>query len=89
MEGKPFELVTINIGETRQHVDKFFKTLDIDPNFEVLFDPEGVAAKNWNIYAYPSNYLLGKNYKIRYAYSGALQWDNVDTVTTVMSLINE
>ncbi len=89
MKGKPFKLLTVNIGESKEHVGKFFGKIEIQPNFEVLFDPEGVAAKNWNIYAYPSSYLLGKKYKIRYAYSGALQWDNVDTVTTVTSLIDE
>ena len=89
MEGKPFKVVTVDIGETKEHVTQFLKMLKIEPNFKVLFDTDGQAAKDWKIYAYPSNYILGKNHKVRYAFRGALEWDNADTIGVIERLIAE
>ncbi len=89
MKGKPFKVVTVNIGETPKHVIDFFNVLKIKPNFEVLFDTDGKAVDDWKIYAYPSNYLLDKNHQIRYGYRGALHWDDENTVKIIEALIAE
>ena len=86
LEGQPFRVVTINIGESKAHVESFFDRLNIAPNFTVLFDLDGEVAKAWKVYAYPSNYLLNKHHKVRYGYRGALKWDEPRVVETIQAL---
>lgn len=85
---RSFRVVTINIGESKAHVQAFLEKRGIRPNFDVLFDADGKATRDWKIYAYPSNYLLDKQHKVRYGYRGALEWDSPETVEIVQSLLD-
>ncbi|MCP3688028.1 MAG: TlpA family protein disulfide reductase [Gammaproteobacteria bacterium] len=84
LKGRPFEVLTVNIGESRGRVEKFMQELKV--NFPVLLDESGKAVRDWRVYAFPSNFLIDKNGQIRYAYSGALEWDTKDVIATIESL---
>ncbi len=85
LEGRPFKVVTINIGESQEHIQEFVKDLQV--NFEILLDRESESVRNWNIYAYPSNFLLDKTGKITHAYRGALAWDSPVVVEVIESML--
>ncbi len=87
-EDKPFRVLAVNVGETKTHVEAFFEQLEISPNFDVLFDPDGEVAKAWKVYAVPSTYLLDREQNIRYGYRGALRWDNPGVVEIVQDLLD-
>ncbi len=87
LEGEDFALLTVDIKEPQEKILGFFKEHKIEHNFPVLMDIDGNASKQWKVYAYPSNYLLDKNGKIRYGYRGALEWDKEDVVKTIRSLL--
>lgn len=87
LEGENFALLTVDIKEPPEKILGFFKEHHIEHNFPVLMDIDGSASKQWKVYAYPSNYLLDKNGKIRYGYRGALEWDKEDIVKTIRSLL--
>jgi len=83
--GKPFDILTVNIGESTARVKDF-----LDPyekNFKVLLDEDGEVVRNWRVYAFPSNYLIDRNGKIQYAYRGALEWDSPEVVKIIESLL--
>jgi peroxiredoxin len=46
-----------------------------------------VAVRDWKVYAYPSNFVLDKQGKIRYAYRGALEWDSDNIVKEFEDLL--
>jgi len=81
---KPFEIVTVNIGESRTRVVDFLHSVDAD--LPVLLDRNGKAAREWRIYAFPSNFLIDQQGSIRYANHGALEWDSSEVVNIVNSL---
>ena len=85
MQGKPFKVVAVNIGESPEKIQKFVKSIPV--NFEILLDTDGNAVRDWKVYAYPSNYLLDKNGQIQFAYRGALQWDAENIINTIDSLL--
>lgn len=90
MEGKPFRVVAVNIGETPKAIDEFLKQLGdtgISLDFPVLLDEKGKSVRDWKVYAYPSNYLLNKAGNIKYAYRGALEWDAPHIVETIESML--
>ena len=88
LKDQPFRVVPVNIGESKARVEAFLKKRKVTPNFKVLFDPDGKVARQWKIYAYPSNYLLNKQHKVRYGYRGALEWDEPHIIETIQELLD-
>jgi thiol-disulfide isomerase/thioredoxin len=84
MQGRPFKVVSINIGESLNDIKLFTNSIPV--NFKILMDQDGQAVRDWKVYAYPSNYLLDREGNIRFAYRGALEWDAPDIIDTIESL---
>ena len=85
-EGRPFRLLAVNISEDQAHVEQFFDKLGIQPDFDVLYDSSGEAARAWNIYTIPSTYLVDKQQRLRFGYRGALEWDRPDVIELIQDL---
>ena len=85
MQSKPFEILTVNIGEDSKVIKEFVNKIKFD--LPILMDADGIAVKDWKVYAYPSNYVLDKQGIIRYAYRGALEWDSENIVKTFEDLL--
>ncbi|BBB24591.1 conserved hypothetical protein [Isorropodon fossajaponicum endosymbiont JTNG4] len=84
LKDKPFKILTVNVGESKQEIDASMKKVKFD--LPIMLDHSGQAVKDWDVYAYPSNFFLDKNGKIRYTYRGALEWDAKPIVKTIQSL---
>ncbi len=84
---KPFAVVTINIGEPEAHIKRFVKDLPV--NFEILLDDTGKTVLDWNVYAYPSNFLLDQAGNITHAYRGALEWDSPEVVEVIEAALKK
>jgi peroxiredoxin len=80
-----FKILTVNVGEPKAKIIKFTKKIPLD--LPILLDEDGIAVKNWGVYAYPSNFLIDKNGVIRYGYRGALEWDKQSVVETIKTLL--
>ena len=52
-------------------------------------DYDASTSKDWMIYVYPSSYLVDHQGKIRYAYLGALEWDSIENLKIVRSLLRK
>ncbi len=89
LKDQPFRVVAVNIGETPEAINAFLLKLGetgIQLDFPVLLDEKGKSVRDWKVYAYPSNYLIDRKGKIRYAYRGALEWDAPNIVETIEDL---
>ncbi|MDH3386773.1 MAG: TlpA family protein disulfide reductase [Gammaproteobacteria bacterium] len=80
-----FEIVTVNVGETRERISRFLQRVPIE--LALLMDVDNRVAKNWNIYVYPSSYLVDQQGIIRYAYLGALEWDSPENIAIIQNLL--
>lgn len=79
-----FAVLSVDIGETAEAVTAFLRK--VEAGYPVLLDPEGTTVKAWDIRAFPTSFLLDCSGRIRYAYFGALEWDDEDTVQLIRSL---
>jgi thiol-disulfide isomerase/thioredoxin len=86
IDNSKFEIVTVNVGEDRERIDKFLARVPVE--LPLLMDNEGIVAAAWKVYVYPSSYLVDHQGKIRYAYLGALEWDSAETIKIIQSLLN-
>lgn len=85
LQDQPFRILAVNIGEPREQVQEFLQKVEV--NFDVLLDENSLAVRDWQVYAYPSNFLIDRDGSIRYAYRGALQWDADEVVEVIESLL--
>jgi thiol-disulfide isomerase/thioredoxin len=82
-----FRIVTVNVGEDRERVAEFLQQVPVE--LPVLMDYDASTSKDWMIYVYPSSYLVDHQGTIRYAYLGALEWDSIENLKIVRSLLSK
>lgn len=80
-----FEILAANLGENPKQVKLFLKEHPV--NFPVLFDKGSMTAKQWKVFAYPSSYLIDKTGKIRFALFGGTEWDDIEHINAINSLL--
>jgi len=86
LAGRPFTILAVNVRETPGTIWKFRKLVRV--SFPLLLDPEGQAAADWGIDAYPSSFLVDPRGRVRYAAYGPRQWDAPEIIGTIESLMD-
>lgn len=87
LKNQPFEILAVNLAENRAAIDTFLKAHTV--NFPILQDPTGSAVQTWQVFAYPSTYLIDRKGRIRYALFGGSEWDQPDPMAKIRHLIAE
>lgn len=83
----PFKILAINMGETKDEVQKFVD--EVKPEFTILMDSKGDNVQAWNVFAAPSNFVIDKKGKIRYTLYGGVEWDSEEITETIQALAAE
>lgn len=86
MQGKPFQLVSINYAETPERIKDFMEKVKVD--FPVLLDTDGNISKKWKVVAFPSTFVIGVDGKIHYGVNAAIHWDTDKVIQQLERLIN-
>ncbi len=84
MQGKPFELISINYAEDKQTILNFLNKVDVD--YPVLLDKNGAFAKKWNVITYPSTFIIDTHGSIVYGVNAAIVWDDPDFIEIIQGL---
>ncbi len=84
MQGTPFKILAVNMGETVDEVSNFVN--EVKPNFTILMDPDGNSIADWRVFAAPSNFILSPDGKIRYTLFGGVEWDSDELVKQLKAL---
>ena len=80
----PFKILAIDMGETREEVEKF--VAEVKPEFTILMDETGETISQWNVFAAPSNFIIDPQGNIRYTLFGGVEWDSADLVDKLKAL---
>jgi len=87
MKEKPFRILAINVEQSKSTVWRFKKLLEID--FTTLLDSAGDTARQWGIKTYPTSYLIDSEGRIRYVVKGALEWDSIEAMQVIKTLMTD
>ncbi len=87
LANQPFEILAVNLAEEQRAIKAFLMQHPV--NFPVLQDPSGSAVKTWQVFAYPSSYLIDKQGKIRFALFGGTEWDQKSHLDKIEGLLSE
>ena len=58
-------------------------------NFPILQDTDSATVKDWKVYVYPSNFIIDKMGKLRFAATGAMDWQDQSITQLLAKLIRE
>ena len=86
-EDVPFEILAVNMGESKEEVQKFVD--EVKPEFTILLDKQGENVQAWNVFAAPSNFIIDTSGTIRYTLYGGVEWDSEEIIKTIRALAKE
>ncbi|CAN8142187.1 cytochrome c biogenesis protein CcmG, thiol:disulfide interchange protein DsbE [uncultured Thiomicrorhabdus sp.] len=86
-DSNQFEIVSVNFKESPQTIRDFLKQVQVD--FPVLIDQDGKVSADYEIFSFPSSFLIDTNGQIRYSVNAAIEWDDSEIKQQIQQLINE
>ena len=84
---KPFTILGVNVGESPEEIRAFLKQVPV--NFPILLDGEGANLKAWNVFAFPTSYVVDKKGNLRLGLFGSIEWDEPEAVAKLEALLAE
>lgn len=82
-----FEIVSVNFKESPQTIREFLKKVKVD--FPVLIDQDGKTSAEYEIFSFPSSFLIDANGQIRYSVNAAIEWDDEQIKQQIQTLIDD
>lgn len=87
LAGRPFAILGVNVGETPAQVNAFLKIVPV--GFPIVLDETGRNLNAWQVFAFPTSYLVDKQGRIRYGLFGSIEWDEPEAVQLIEKLLAE
>ena len=87
MQGRAFELISINYAEKPEQVREFLDSVQVD--FPVLLDRDGSYSARWNVLVYPATFVINTDGVIAYGVNGAIEWDSPEITSKLEALLGE
>ena len=87
LDGQPFEILALNVGEGENRVKHFAKRTSF--NLPVLMDKSSKVFNEWKIEIMPTSFLIDARGRVRYRARGNPGWENEQTLSIIEKLIKE
>ncbi|MGZ5114268.1 MAG: TlpA disulfide reductase family protein [Usitatibacter sp.] len=87
LDGKPFEVITVNYGEAVAKIEEFMRRYKL--SLTVLLDPDKETAAAWKAGGLPMTFLVDAQGKVRYSAFGECDWSAGEPLRIVENLLAE
>ena len=87
LQGKPFQVLAVNYGESRAKIEAFLRKAGLA--IHVLLDPDEKAADAWGAKGLPMSFLVDAHGNVRYWVFGERDWSDAKSVKVVEGLVRE
>ena len=84
---REIEIISIDFRETPEEMADFLQRIPVD--FPVLMDLDGQTSLNWQVFSFPSSFIIDRQGRIRYSANRAINWDSQEVVDTLNRLLAE
>ena len=82
-----FEIVSVNFKESPETIKAFLKSVQVD--FPVLIDLDGRVSAEYEIFAFPSSFIINQQGQMVYSVNTAIEWDEPEIKSTIGRLIQK
>ncbi len=87
LDGRPFAILSVNLGEGRARVETFLHALHVD--LPVLLDPGRRAGEAWGVKGLPMAFLVDATGRVRSQVFGECDWTAGSLAAALESLLRE
>jgi thiol-disulfide isomerase/thioredoxin len=87
MQGKSFELISVNYAEETQTIKEFMSMVDVE--FPVLLDAQGQESAKWKVIAFPSTFVIGRDGLIHYGVNAGIEWDTPEVLRVINQMLEK
>jgi thiol-disulfide isomerase/thioredoxin len=87
LAGRPFELVTVNDGESEGTISRYLARAKLD--LPVWIGPPNSAATGWNVQGLPMTFLVDSKGHVRYWVYGERNWTEGESFKLIETLLAE
>jgi thiol-disulfide isomerase/thioredoxin len=84
---RDLRIISIDFRETPEEMAGFLQQIPVD--FPVLMDLDGKTSLNWQVFSFPSSFLIDQQGQIRYSANRAINWDSQEVIDTLNLLLAE
>ena len=84
---QPFNLVSIDFREIKPDLMQFTKKIPVE--FPILLDLDGQTSLAWQVFSFPSSFLVDRSGRIRYSINRAIDWETAEVFAIIDSLLAE
>ncbi len=85
LAGENVVVIGVNLGEGEVRIRSFMDKTGT--TFPILLDRDGVARKSWKVNGVPATFVLDATGRIRYSYTGALDFADEALNTRILRLL--
>lgn len=82
------EILAINMAEPEAQIKQFLQTR-VAVDFPILMDSDGEALRRWDVFAFPTSFVVDRQGRVRYALFGAVDWQNPQIKKQLQQLLEE
>ena len=86
LKNKGFEIVAVNLGESRNEVSAFMNEYNL--SFPAALDTRGVTGSMYNVQAIPTTYIVDKRGLIVARLVGSIDWNTPKIMAALEALLN-
>ena len=87
LAGKPFDLLTVNYGESPEKIAQYLQRQKLAP--PVLLDRDMEIAKDWKVGGLPMTFVVDAKGRVRYWVFGERAWNEGESLALVERLLGE
>jgi thiol-disulfide isomerase/thioredoxin len=87
LRDRPFDVLTVNYGESRQRVAEFLRREGV--SLPVMLDPDKEAAAAWNAKGLPMTFVVDASGRVRYWVFGEKDWSRGEALALIEKLVAE
>jgi len=84
-ERRDLRIVSVDFRESPQQMAEFLQRTPVE--FPVLMDHDGRLALAWDVFSFPSSFLIDRQGRIRYSANRAIDWDSPEVWQVVDGLL--
>ncbi len=84
-----FEIVAVDMGSSRKHIDAFLEDMDPALSFTIVLDESGATASDWGVRGIPVSYVVDRQGRLVYRAVGERDWLSPSIVSTLQSLLDQ
>lgn len=84
--GRDLHIVSVDYRESAEDVAAFLEERPV--GFPVLMDGDGLTSLDWQVFSFPSSFIIDRAGRIRYTANRAINWDSPDVVRVIDGLLD-